>query len=304
MPLTLRLGVVLLAAIMLAGCTVNPQDLAPPSKPGGNVSPGMPNGVPAGNNSQGGVPPIPPVPALTMQDVAKHNNKTNCWMVINNEVLDLTYYISHPGGDAYVPFCGTDATRAFNNKGGTGTNHSARAFAMLNSYVIGELGKPLPVGGQNGTSGTGAGNPPPDAAGGNANNTPPPAVNNTPPATPPPNITAPAPILTAEEVAKHNTANDCWMVIYGDVLNLTVFSSHPGGSTYVPFCGTDATAAFDTKGGRGNRHSSGAVADLSLYTIGQLGQPQNRTVNASNTSISGRGEDDGEWEDDEWEDDD
>jgi len=295
---TLRFGMILLAAIVLAGCTVNPQDLAPPPKPGGNpggnVSPGTPGGVPAGNNSSGGVPPIPPVPVLTMQDVAKHNTKPDCWMVIDNKVLDLTYYISHPGGDAYVPFCGTDATQAFNNKGGTGANHSQNAFTMLDSYVIGELGKPLP-GNQNGTSGTGAGPPPPNTAGGNTTTPPPvPPVNITPPVIIPP-TTTPATILTMEEVAKHNSANDCWMVIYGDVLNLTVFSSHPGGSTYVPFCGTDATAAFDTKGGRGNAHSSSAAADLSLYTIGQLGQPQNRTVNASNTSISGGRGDDDEW---------
>lgn len=116
-------------------------------------------------------------------------------------------------------------------------------------------------------------------------------------------------ILTMEEVSKHNSATDCWMVIYGSVLNLTAFSSHPGGSAYVPFCGTEASQAFDTKGGGGNSHSSSATAGLDFYTIGQLGEPQNRTVNGSNVSIPG-GDDDDEWEDEyeddehEWEDDD
>ena len=108
---------------------------------------------------------------------------------------------------------------------------------------------------------------------------------------------APQTLLTIEEVARHGAADDCWMVIYGKVLNLTAFSSHPGGSAYVPFCGTDATAAFDTKGGRGNAHSGTAVADLAAFTIGELGQPQNRTIDAANVTIPRGGDDD--WDDDE-----
>ncbi|VVB65375.1 Cytochrome b5-like Heme/Steroid binding domain protein [Candidatus Gugararchaeum adminiculabundum] len=78
--------------------------------------------------------------------------------------------------------------------------------------------------------------------------------------------------LTLEEVARHSTANDCWMVIHNKVLDLSSYTSHPGGSGYTAYCGTDATVAFDTKGGRGNQHSGNAVSQLDYYTIGQLNQ--------------------------------
>jgi len=241
-----------------------------------------------------------------MEEVAKHSAKNDCWMVINNKVLDLSDYVSHPGGDVYAPYCGTDATRGFNDKGGTGKNHTSYASELMNSYVIGELGKPMPGGtGSSGTGSTGTGGTQTGTTGGNGTTTPtnggngtttPPADDNLP-ANASQNASTPL-ILTMEEVARHNTANDCWMVIYGKVLNLTEFASHPGGSTYRPFCGTEATRAFDTKGGGGNTHSSSAVADLAAYTIGELGQPQNRTVDAGNITITG-GDDDDEWEDDE-----
>jgi cytochrome b involved in lipid metabolism len=277
---------VLLFFMLFAGCTMNPQDLATPPKPGGSVDQGILNGQTNGTGTE------PPQENLfTMQEVAKHNTKDDCWMVINGKVLDLTTYVSHPGGDTYVPYCGTDGTQGFNDKGGIDRNHSSYAFAMIDPYTIGEIGKPMP----GGTSSSGTGNTSPDTNGGNDTTTPP--TDATPPANASQNASTPF-ILTMGEVAKHDTANDCWMVIYGKVLNMTVFSSHPGGSTYVPFCGTEATQAFDTKGGSGNRHSSSAVADLAAYIIGELGQPQNRSVDAGNITITG-GDDDDEWEDEE-----
>jgi len=267
--------------MLLAGCTVNPQDLAQPPQ---NSSKGLTNASSQANISS------QPSALLTLEEVAKHNTKQDCWMVISNKVLDLSSFTTHSGGDIYAPYCGSDATQAFNDKGGTGKNHSGYAFTLLDSYVIGEIGKPMPS--RNSSSGNVS--TPSGTIGGN--NTTLPANNNTLPG----NITQNAStsiILTMEEVAKHNTANDCWMVIYGKVLDLTSFASHPGGSTYVPFCGTEATQAFDTKGGRGNTHSSSAIADLAAYTVGALGQPQNRTVEAGNITIA-RGDDDGKWGDD------
>ncbi len=41
----------------------------------------------------------PTTPLISMQDVAKHNKKEDCWVVIHGRVYDLTKFIdSHPGG--------------------------------------------------------------------------------------------------------------------------------------------------------------------------------------------------------------
>ena len=52
---------------------------------------------------------------------------------------------------------------------------------------------------------------------------------------------------TTEEVNKHNTKEDCWLIIKGRVYNVTEFLSiHPGGSSIVVSVGgQDATEYFD-----------------------------------------------------------
>ncbi len=111
----------MLVPFFLSGCTVNPQDLS--SQPPVNIS--------------ANVSTVPHI--FTMQEIAQHNTKDDCWMVIDGKVLNLTGYSYHPGGDTYVPFCGTDATAAFNDEGGRGRNHSQMAFSMLDSFTIGEI---------------------------------------------------------------------------------------------------------------------------------------------------------------------
>merc|ERR1712232_747116 len=52
---------------------------------------------------------------------------------------------------------------------------------------------------------------------------------------------------TMEEVAKHITKDDCWVVVAGQVLNVTSFlSQHPGGELAIlTFAGKDATEEFN-----------------------------------------------------------
>merc|ERR1712063_247329 len=49
------------------------------------------------------------------------------------------------------------------------------------------------------------------------------------------------------EVAKHTTKDDCWVVVAGQVLNVTNFlSEHPGGELAIlTFAGKDATEEFN-----------------------------------------------------------
>eukprot|EP00439_Symbiodinium_sp_Y106_P069102 s1632_g11.t2 len=54
-------------------------------------------------------------------------------------------------------------------------------------------------------------------------------------------------VLSMEEVAKHNTKEDCWVVLYGKAYDLTKFAKvHPGGAKLITdAAGMDATKIFD-----------------------------------------------------------
>merc|ERR1719446_1986845 len=53
---------------------------------------------------------------ITLDDVAKHTTKSDCWVVVNGDVLNVTNFLSeHPGGElAILTFAGKDATEEFN----------------------------------------------------------------------------------------------------------------------------------------------------------------------------------------------
>lgn len=76
--------------------------------------------------------------------------------------------------------------------------------------------------------------------------------------------------FSEEEVAKHNTAESCWIIINGKVLDVTKWlANHPGGkSVLLSVGGKDATFDFSTIG-----HSAGAWTASEKYVIGEIGQP-------------------------------
>jgi len=81
-------------------------------------------------------------------------------------------------------------------------------------------------------------------------------------------VSAQLPNYTAAQVATHNSATDCWIILNNtEVYNVTAFLSlHPAGpGPITPYCGADATAAFNAI-----RHSSGAVAEEATYLVGNL----------------------------------
>merc|ERR1712003_379708 len=50
------------------------------------------------------------------EEVAKHTTKSDCWVVVNGKVLNVSNFLSqHPGGElAILTFGGKDATEEFN----------------------------------------------------------------------------------------------------------------------------------------------------------------------------------------------
>lgn len=91
--------------------------------------------------------------------------------------------------------------------------------------------------------------------------------------------------LTAAEIAKHNSASDCWIIISSKVYDVTNYLNiHPGGpGQIIPYCGKDATDAFDTKNRNPSQpHSQTASGLLAAYYIGDL----NQKVSQQNTQPS------------------
>ena len=79
------------------------------------------------------------------------------------------------------------------------------------------------------------------------------------------------PSFTMAEVARHASADDCWMVIGGEVYDFTAYlPMHPSDpALLVPWCGKDATEAYRTKT-LGRPHSAYADRLLPKYRRGQL----------------------------------
>ncbi|MBI5072037.1 cytochrome b5 domain-containing protein [Candidatus Falkowbacteria bacterium] len=77
--------------------------------------------------------------------------------------------------------------------------------------------------------------------------------------------------LTIEEVAKHNSVADCWMIIQNKVYNVSSYLNlHPGNpETITPYCGKEATTAFETKD-KNKPHSQEAWSLLGDYYVGDL----------------------------------
>lgn len=79
------------------------------------------------------------------------------------------------------------------------------------------------------------------------------------------------PEYSMEEVAEHNTEDDCWKVIRGKVYDFTDYiPKHPTPPMlFTVWCGKESTEAYDTKG-YGRPHSDAADAMLDEYLIGRL----------------------------------
>jgi cytochrome b involved in lipid metabolism len=74
--------------------------------------------------------------------------------------------------------------------------------------------------------------------------------------------------FSLSEVAKHDSQNDCWIIIDRKVYNATSYLGiHPGGAKeIVPYCGADATVPFEGM----RKHGARATEDLSTIIVGTI----------------------------------
>ncbi|XP_053608241.1 cytochrome b5-like isoform X2 [Plodia interpunctella] len=73
---------------------------------------------------------------ISIKEVKKHKSRKSTWVILHNEVYDVTSFLSeHPGGeDSLLDVAGKDGTLAFEDVG-----HSADARQMMKKYKIGQL---------------------------------------------------------------------------------------------------------------------------------------------------------------------
>ena len=77
----------------------------------------------------------PTTESFTINEVSKHNLKKDCYLVINNNVYDVSSYIGyHPAGSrTIISRCGKEVTGIF------ARIHSNRAWDLLKKYKIGTI---------------------------------------------------------------------------------------------------------------------------------------------------------------------
>lgn len=77
---------------------------------------------------------------FTMQDIAKHSNVKDCWILIDSKVYDITKYIPrHPSPEnVLTKYCGKDAKVGWETKD-HGKTHSRIAQRLLKQFEVGVL---------------------------------------------------------------------------------------------------------------------------------------------------------------------
>lgn len=95
--------------------------------------------------------------------------------------------------------------------------------------------------------------------------------------------------FTAEDVERHNTEDDCWIVVKGKVYDVNAYlreSAHPGGNASITMnAGEDVTEDFEAV------HSSKAWKQLEAYYVGELGSAADAAASAATTGGKDTAED-------------
>ena len=90
--------------------------------------------------------PVQAADAYSLAEVARHNSPDDCWLVIDNQVYEVTDYLSkHEPMLDIQAWCGQDASQDYHDKAGKGEDHSSRADEALTQYLVGPLISETPV---------------------------------------------------------------------------------------------------------------------------------------------------------------
>jgi len=80
-------------------------------------------------------------------------------------------------------------------------------------------------------------------------------------------------VFTKEEVAKHNTEHDCWLIIDNKVYDVSDYVDvHPGGPAILNNAGGDSSKGF-----HGEQHPDNVLTLLPDYYIGNLCEDEETT---------------------------
>lgn len=75
--------------------------------------------------------------SITREEVSKHFKPNDLWIIINDQVYDVSKFDDHPGSkDQLVEVAGTDASSGFEMQ-----EHSASARRQMKQFLIGKLDK-------------------------------------------------------------------------------------------------------------------------------------------------------------------
>lgn len=82
------------------------------------------------------------LPLFKLEEVSKHKDRSNCWIVIEGHVYDVGRFLDeHPGGEEVIlELAGMDATEGFDQIG-----HSDDARDLLKTMLVGHLDASAPV---------------------------------------------------------------------------------------------------------------------------------------------------------------
>ena len=190
--------------------------------------------------------PVEPFDAALLAE--RGGRAASCWVAADDGLIyDVTTWSGRPGGLASTSICGTDASASV--PASAVDDASGNVDAVRVGYLT--------------TAGLTTGELE-ELEGYDAGRTPPAPLASPVPAAPAALVEACA-FIYRDEVAEHNTADDCWIVIGEYVYDVGDWfaGSHPGGDQS-SYCGKDATAAFNAVGSH-----SGAIPKDDRFRIGQ-----------------------------------